>query len=95
MADVQVTSPKYSINWQDVLKGAVVAVIMAVMTTIEQAISAGVKIDWKVVGGVAVGALVAYLTKNFFTPAAVQKTITNDEVADVKAAGRVDLVVKP
>jgi len=94
MADVQVTSPKYSVNWQDVLKGAVVAVIMAAMTTIEQAISAGVKIDWALVGSVSAGALIAYLTKNFFTPATVQKTIPNDQVADVKQASGVDLVIK-
>lgn len=95
MADVQVTSPKYSINWHDVIQGGIIAVIMAVMTTIEEAVNAGSKIDWTVVGGVAVGALVSYLAKKFFTGATVVKPVANDQVAEIKAANKVDLVVKP
>jgi hypothetical protein len=95
MADVQVTSPKYSLNWQDALKGAVVAVIMAVLTPIEEFLRIGAKIDWALIGGVAVSAFIAYMVKNFFTPAAIQKSITNEEVAEIKEAKSVDLVVKP
>lgn len=97
MADVQVTSGKLSLNWQDIFKGAIVAVIMAAMTTIEQAISAGVKIDWALVGSVSAGTLVAYLAKNFFTGATVQKAIPNAAVADTKAAiaDGADVVIKP
>ena len=94
MADVQVTSKQYSVNWKDILKGALVAVGMVILTPVEEALRTGGKIDWTIVGGAAVTAFVTYLVKNFFTPAAVQKTIPNDQVADIKQAGSVDLVVK-
>lgn len=94
MADVKVTSAQYSLNWLDVLKGAIIAVVMVVLTPIEEALRTGGKVDWTVVGGAAASAFFAYLVKNFFTPATVQKTISNSEVADVKAANSVNLVIK-
>lgn len=94
MADVQVTSPKYSVNWQDALKGALIAVLMAVLTPLEELLRTGAKIDWTLIGGVAITAFLSYMVKQFFTDAKVQKTIPNDQVAEVKQASSVDLVVK-
>ncbi len=95
MADVQVTSKQYSLNWQDVLKGAIVAVIMAVVTTVEESLRTGAKIDWAMVGSIAIGTLVSYLAKNFFTGATVQKPVTSEEVTALKAGdSKVELVAK-
>lgn len=64
------TSSLYGLNWQDALKGFIVAVITAGLATVEQSISAGIMpnlIQLKTAGLVGLGAGLAYLIKNFFT----------------------------
>lgn len=63
----QVTSEQFSINWRDVSRGAIVAVVGAVLTSIQQALSTGGldTINWPTVGTVAVTALVSYLLLQF------------------------------
>ena len=96
MADVQVTSKQFSLNWQDGLKGLIVAVITTVLGIVENSLTAGAAIDWKNIGLTAITVAVAYLAKNFFTPATVQKPVTSAEVDDIKAKGvdTIDLVAK-
>lgn len=61
-------STLYSVNWRDVIKGLVVAILTPVFVIIQQSITAGSLVfDWKAIAIAAVGGLLAYLTKNFFT----------------------------
>ena len=56
------------LNAQDFIKGAIIAVLGAVMPVIESVISTGsFQFDWKLIGTVALSAFVAYMTKNLFT----------------------------
>ncbi len=65
------TSNLYAINWQDVAKGLLMAVLTPVFAIITQSVQAGnLTFDWKVIGGAALAGFLAYLTKNFFTPSA-------------------------
>lgn len=63
----QVLSEQFSINWRDVGRGAIVAVIGAVLTSVQQALlDGGIEgINWKTVGAVAATALVSYLALQF------------------------------
>lgn len=63
----QVTSEQFTINWRDVGRGAIVAVVMAVLTSIQQTLETGglETINWKAVGSVGVGALISYLVLQF------------------------------
>lgn len=71
----QVTSNQYSLNSRDLIRGAIVAVIGAALTSVQQFLAEGgfEAINWKTVLTVAVSALVSYLTLNFFN---ATKTIT-------------------
>ncbi len=58
-----------NLNLQDFLKGLIVAVGGAVFAVIQSSISAGgFTIDWTNVWHIALGAFIAYIGKNFFTP---------------------------
>ena len=61
-------SKKYSLNWQDLAKGLLIAILTPVIVIIQQSIQAGsLTFNWQQLGMAAVGGLIAYLTKNFFT----------------------------
>lgn len=61
-------SDRFSINWNDFLKGLILAVIMPVLTIIQQSISNGeLTFNWRLIGLTAAGAFVAYIIKNFFS----------------------------
>ncbi len=63
------TSKQFSLNFKDIAKAALVAIITPVIPIIEQSITAGnITLDWKTIGLAAAGGFFAYLTKNFFTP---------------------------
>lgn len=64
------TSNFLSLNWLDLGKGLLMAVLTPVVVIIQQSLEAGVfTFDFKSIGLAAVGGGVAYLVKNFFTPA--------------------------
>jgi len=64
------TSSLFSLNFQDLAKGLLVAAGGAVIATIETSLQAGqFSLNWKTIGSVALAAGLSYLTKNFFTPA--------------------------
>lgn len=60
----------FKLNWADLLKGLIVAVLSAGLTFATQFFSTsgtGTPINWKAVGNVAAAAAIAYLLKNFLT----------------------------
>ena len=57
-----------SLNWLDIAKGLVMAVLTPIVTVIGQSIEAGnFTYDWKTIGLSAAAGGFAYLVKNFFT----------------------------
>lgn len=62
------TSNFLSLNWLDLGKGLLMAILTPAVVIIQQSLEAGVFIlDWKSIGLAAVGGGFAYLVKNFFT----------------------------
>jgi hypothetical protein len=60
---------QYSLEWRDVFKSFLIAVLTPIIPIVEQSIEAGtLTFNWKLIGLTAVGAALAYLTKNFLTP---------------------------
>lgn len=58
------------LNFNDILKGLLMAVLTPVVVIVQQSLEAGVFVfDWKSIGIAALSGGVAYLVKNFFTPA--------------------------
>lgn len=60
-------SQLFKLNLRDIAVGALLAVIGAVLVTVQGALSSGATIDWVLVLKVAEGAFVGYLLKNFFS----------------------------
>ena len=61
-------SDRFSINWNDLIKGLYMAVILPVLTTIQQSISNGeLTFNWRLIGLTSLAGLVGYIIKNFFT----------------------------
>ena len=89
-----VTSKQFSLNARDLVKGLIMAVILPVLNVIQQSIEAGsFTLDWKRIGLLAAGGFIAYLIKNFLTPAEVVVTgVKNDTINDIKA-GDADIKV--
>jgi hypothetical protein len=72
------TSNLYSLDLQDAAKGLIVAVAGAAISAIETSLAAGsLSFNYKQIGLTALAAGLAYLGKNFFTPA---KIVGNDAV---------------
>jgi hypothetical protein len=72
------TSNLYSIDLKDLLKGLIVAVGSAIVTTIQTSLQAGsLSFNWKLIGTVALGAGIAYISKNYFTPPFIKTPISN------------------
>lgn len=72
MEEKTTTSKQYSLDWRDLGKGLLVAVVTTVLLAIQTAMDAGVHLNWKQIGGAALTTAVAYLLKNFFTPSTTQ-----------------------
>lgn len=57
-----------SLGLSDLLKGAIMAAIVPVLTVIQQSVTAGELIfNWKSIGIAAIAGFVGYLLKNLFT----------------------------
>lgn len=70
------TSGLFKLNIQDVLKGLLIAVLTPVIVVIQQSLEAGsLTFDWKSIGMAAIGGFLAYLTKNFLTPAQIVQKV--------------------
>lgn len=84
MAQTTTSSSQFTLNTRDILKGLALAVITPVITIVIDTLNQGsLTFDWKHIGVVAITALLAYLMKNFLSPA--QIVIQNPDKADVKA----------
>lgn len=63
----------FRLGWADLVRGLVLAILTAVLTSCQQAISEGsldpTAWNWKAIGGVALAAVVAYLLKNLVSDA--------------------------
>ncbi len=85
-------STLFTLNWRDFIKGLVMAVVVPVLVTIQESLSAGnIVFDWKTIGISSLAALVGYLLKNFLTNdvKSAQKTLEvakEKEVIDNKPA---------
>jgi len=56
------------LNFNDILKGLLMAVLAPAIVIIEQSLSSGVlTFDWKTIALASLGGGVGYLIKNFFT----------------------------
>ena len=80
-----ITSEKYSVNWRDAIKGLVVAVITAVLSTIYSGIEQGgdlADINYMSVLKIAVTAGIGYILKNwlFEPPKTIVVAQSNDHV---------------
>lgn len=99
MANIKVTSKKYSLNAQDFIKGAFLAVGGSVLTYLQTSIDSGNwEIHQKPIIMIALGSFFTYLLKNYFTSATIQKPISNAEVEATKEAvkaGTIDIAAKP
>lgn len=72
------TSNLYSIDLKDLAKGLIIAVGSAVVATIQTSLQAGsLNFNWKLIGTVALGAGIAYIGKNFFTPPSIKTPANN------------------
>jgi hypothetical protein len=70
------TSPLFTINWRDIAKGLLIAILTPTLVLIQQSLSAGtLTLNWEQLGMAAVGGGVAYLIKNFLTPAQIVSTL--------------------
>ena len=81
-----ISSPKFTLQLRDFLRGAILAVATPVLVIVQQTIETGVlKFNWPQIGTVALGAFLAYIGKNFlFEPAKVITTTTNEAVEKVE-----------
>lgn len=78
MANVTV-SKKYTLQLSDFWKGAALAVGTAILTVVQQSFEAGsLKLNWSLMGSIAIGAFISYLVKNgLIEPAKTTITTTN------------------
>ena len=86
------TSKQFTINISDILRGLIMAVIIPVLTIIMNSINQGsLTFNWTQITIAAIGGLIGYLIKNFFTPGAV--TIQNPELAQKVKEGDAEVKV--
>ena len=78
------TSKQFALQLNDIWKGLLVAVLTPVITIIYTSLQAGtLTFDWKAIGMTALAAALAYLVKNFLTPA--QIVVTDAKPATIEA----------
>jgi len=71
------TSNLYSIDYRDILKGLLIAILTPALFLVQQTIETGkLTFDWQQIGMAAVGGGVAYIIKNFFTASTI-KTVAD------------------
>lgn len=73
-------SPLFTLNWSDVLKGLLMAVLTPALFLIQQAIENGqFTFNWKQIGTAALAGGLAYIVKNFFTPMQPTKEVVKTD----------------
>jgi large-conductance mechanosensitive channel len=87
-------SKQFSLNFRDIVKGLAMAVILPVVNVIYQSIEAGsFEFDWKRIGLLAAGGFIAYIIKNFLTPAEITVTNVKPETIEAVKDGTADVKV--
>lgn len=62
------TSKFLALNWADIFKGLLMAILTPAVVIIQQSLESGILIfDWKSIVTASIGGGLAYLLKNFFT----------------------------
>lgn len=90
------TSKQFTLNVKDILRGLLMAVILPVLAIVQESISSGsLTFDWKRIGLVAAGAFIAYLIKNFFTPAQIVITDPHPATVEQVQQGKATVTVTP
>jgi hypothetical protein len=88
------TSKQFTFSMNDVWKGLLVAVITPVITIIMNSLEAGsLTFNWKAIGITALTAGLAYVLKNFFTPAKIVVTGAAPETVQAVKDGDIDVKV--
>ncbi len=77
------TSKQFTLDWRDIGKGLVVAVVTAAFTAVQTAFDDDFKFQWKRVVVAAVIAGAAYLTKNLFAPSQIVIKKDSDKPMDI------------
>jgi hypothetical protein len=73
-------SSLFTLNWNDLVKGLIMAVTTPVVFLIQQTIENGKLVfNWQQIGMAAVAGGLAYLAKNFLTPAQPVKEVTKTD----------------
>jgi len=73
------TSKKYALDKMDFAKSFLISIITPVLYEIQKSLDSGVfAVNWKQMGMIGLGAGVAYLIKNFFTPSVEIKKVQED-----------------
>ena len=68
----EIVSKQFTLEWRDILKGFLMAVLTPAIVIFQQSLDAGQLIfNWKAIGMAAVGGGFAYLVKNFLEPSKV------------------------
>ena len=97
MENVVKTSALFSLNLADAAKGLVVAVVSAVLSGVYTALTTTpIVLDFKQIGLVGLTAGIAYLVKNFLTPAqVVAKAVDGGKSDDAPSDPDKDKPIKP
>lgn len=79
-------SKRFTLDWQDILKGLIMAILFPAFLTIQQSLDAGRwDFDWKNIAMASIAGGVGYLIKNLFSPPTVKITTrTNEDAEDLK-----------
>jgi hypothetical protein len=93
-------SSLFSLNWNDILKGVLMAILTPVLFTIQQTLQNGsLTLNWKAIATTAIAGGFAYLIKNFLTPADPIKEVTKTDsgtiTKTVVKTDSVDITAKP
>lgn len=70
-------SPMFQLNWNDLLKGLIMAVLTPMALLVEQTIETGsMTFNWHSIAIAGAAGFMAYIIKNFLTPSAPTQTTT-------------------
>lgn len=77
----QITSEQWTINWRDIGKGALIAVVTAIIAAAIEGLNEGGldKLNFVSIGTAALSALLAYLAKQFTDPTKTVRTYKKAE----------------
>ena len=75
------TSNFLSLNWLDLSKGLLMAILTPAVVIVQQSIERGIlTFNWKSIAMASIAGGFAYLVKNFFTPEAKPQSLADDEI---------------